>query len=399
MKDLEKQLNTLFTAENQKAWKRVSFGDVVREVKERCSDPEKEGIEKVVGLEHITPSDIHIKNWKTTADKTSFTRVFKKGQVLFGKRRAYQRKAALAEFNGLCSGDIIVMEAIEGKLDPRLLPFVVHSDRFFDWAVSTSAGSLSPRTKFKHLTEFEFTLPPLSVQNKVANLFVKTDSLIEDLNKAYDRFLTFRLTLMTERFSQGKIQKQALKQLPVSTINGLWKTKEKDSMSVRVIRSTEFSKFGEFDFSKLEEILVSKKQFKSRKLYEGDIILEKSGGSPDQPVGRVSYFKETEGDYSFSNFTSLLRTKETNVLSPKFLFYFLLNVYESGITDKMQNQTTGIRNLNYDLYSSIKVPFPNIDLQKRIVEEIDDIEINRHSLEGQIQITKNLLASMINKII
>src|SRR5690606_3389314 len=103
----------------------------------------------------------------------------KKGQVLFGRRLAYQRKAALAEFDGICSGDIIVMEANENKLEPDLLPFLVHNDEFFKWAVNTSAGSLSPRTKFKHLAEFEFKLPPLPVQKKITALLWKLDKLKE----------------------------------------------------------------------------------------------------------------------------------------------------------------------------------------------------------------------------
>ena len=113
-------------------------------------------------MEHLDPQSLHIHRKGVIAeDSPSFTRLFKPGQILFGKRRCYQKKAAVADFEGICSGDIIVMEAVPGKIIPELLPFIVQSDMFFEWAERTSSGSLSPRTKWKALAEFEFPLPPL----------------------------------------------------------------------------------------------------------------------------------------------------------------------------------------------------------------------------------------------
>jgi len=87
--------------------------------------------------------------------------------VLFGKRRAYQRKIAVADFIGVCSGDIYVLEPSNEKLLPELLPFICQTDSFFEHAVGTSAGSLSPRTNWKSLSEYEFALPPLEEQRRI----------------------------------------------------------------------------------------------------------------------------------------------------------------------------------------------------------------------------------------
>src|SRR5215813_13897116 len=92
-------------------WRMVRFGDVVRNVDINERDPLANGLERYIGLEHINPESLHIKRWGQIEDGTSFTRKFVQGQVLFGKRRAYQRKVAVAEFNGICSGDILVFEA------------------------------------------------------------------------------------------------------------------------------------------------------------------------------------------------------------------------------------------------------------------------------------------------
>ena len=130
-------------------WKLVKFGDVVRNANLVERDPVANGIERIVGLEHIDPENLHIRHWNSTEDSTSFTRKFVSGQTLFGKRRAYQRKVAYAEFEGICSGDILTFESREKNiLLPELLPFICQSEAFFDYALGTSAGSLSPRTSW-----------------------------------------------------------------------------------------------------------------------------------------------------------------------------------------------------------------------------------------------------------
>ena len=159
-------------------WKRVKFGDVVVEPKETCKNILSEGIEHVVGLEHIDAGDIHLRKFATIEESTTFTKKFCKGDVLFGRRRAYLKKAAQAEFDGICSGDITVFRA-QRNLLPELLPFVVNNDKFFDYAIKHSAGGLSPRVKFKDLANYEFLLPPKEEQAKLAELLWAMDEVIE----------------------------------------------------------------------------------------------------------------------------------------------------------------------------------------------------------------------------
>ena len=142
-------------------WRRVKFGDVVQLAKGRSQDPLADGFDRYVGLEHLEPGDLRIRSWGNVADGVTFTNVFRPGHVLFGKRRAYQRKVAVADFAGVCSGDIYVLEPKDVQLLLlELLPFICQTDAFFDHAVGTSAGSLSPRTNWTSLADFEFSLPP-----------------------------------------------------------------------------------------------------------------------------------------------------------------------------------------------------------------------------------------------
>lgn len=155
---------------DRSTWKTHRFGDLVRNVNESVKNVAESGIEHLIALEHLDPGEITLSRYGRVADGTTFTRRVRPGQTLFGKRRAYQRKAAYAEADAICSGDILVFEAMPGQISPRLLPFLVHSEAFFDHALGTSAGSLSPRTSWKALADFEVALPEIDEQERIADL-------------------------------------------------------------------------------------------------------------------------------------------------------------------------------------------------------------------------------------
>ena len=160
---------------------KILLGDVAEEIRENYK--ETDGNPAVVGLEHLIPGEIRLKEWSEDTN-TTFTKAFHKGQVLFGRRRAYLKKAAVAPVDGICSGDITVISAKPGKILPELLPFVIQNDDFFDFAVGKSAGSLSPRVKWSRLNEYEFNLPSLPQQRKLAKLlwsFVDAKEAYEEL--------------------------------------------------------------------------------------------------------------------------------------------------------------------------------------------------------------------------
>ena len=159
----------------------VAFGDVVQLSKERSNDPERDGFERYLGLEHLKPSDLKVCSWGDIVDGTTFTSVFKPGQVLFGKRRAYQRKVAVADFSGVCSGDIYVLEPKGDELLPEMLPFICQSESFYDYVISMSQGGLSPRVNWKALAKYEFALPPLEEQRRIAEVLSAAESVVESL--------------------------------------------------------------------------------------------------------------------------------------------------------------------------------------------------------------------------
>lgn len=174
---------------------KVLLGDVAVEHKETCKGS-KDGY-PIVGLEHLVPEEITLTAWGEGSENT-FTKMFRKGNVLFGRRRAYLKKAAVAPFDGICSGDITVIEAKPDRILPELLPFIIQNDALFDFAVGKSAGSLSPRVKWEHLKNFEFELPDMDKQKELAALLWAMD----DTKKSYQKLIAATDELVKSQFME-----------------------------------------------------------------------------------------------------------------------------------------------------------------------------------------------------
>ena len=156
-------------------------------------------------------------------------------------------------------------------------------------------------------------------------------------------------------------------------INGLWKGKKEPFINVGVIRNANFTKDFKLDYSNIEYIDVEQRAFSQRHLKNGDLIIEKSGGSDNYPVGRAILYEGKDELYSFSNFTMVLRIKDKNIITSKFLYYFLLDKYKKGVMRTMQTQTTGLHNLILDKYLSMELCIPPYSEQKRIIDAIEEL--------------------------
>jgi type I restriction enzyme S subunit len=187
---------------------KVLLGDVAHERKETCKVSKDEY--PIVGLEHLISGEITLKTWDEGSDN-SFTKMFRKGNVLFGRRRAYLKKAAVAPFDGICSGDITVIEADSDRILPELLPFIIQNDSLFEFAVGKSAGSLSPRVKWEYLKNYEFELPNMDKQKELAELLWAIDAT----KKSYQELILATDELIKSQFMElfGKRDTIALKSL------------------------------------------------------------------------------------------------------------------------------------------------------------------------------------------
>ena len=185
-------------------------------------------------------------------------------------------------------------------------------------------------------------------------------------------------------------------------ITGEWGTEitENSQNIVSVIRTTNFLNNGKIDIQNKELIKreIDKKKIEQKQLKRGDIIIEKSGGSPNQPVGRVVFFDLNSNEiFLCNNFTSILRVKED--INSKYIFYFLRNNYKINKVVKYQNKTTGIINLKLQNYLNESCIFlPELKIQNKIVNILDNleniIEKNQNYLTHLVVLTKSLFTTM-----
>jgi hypothetical protein len=155
---------------DKSTWKRVAFGDVIDSITDRVDNPSEAGVDRYVGLEHLDPGVMTVQRWDSP-DKVEAQKLrFQPGDVIFGRRRAYQKKVAKAEFEGICSAHALVLRGRPDYIDPDFLPVFLSSDYFLERAIEISVGSLSPTVNWRDLKVQEFEFPPFDEQKRIADL-------------------------------------------------------------------------------------------------------------------------------------------------------------------------------------------------------------------------------------
>lgn len=161
-------------------WQMVKFGDIAKHISKRV-EPSETDLEIYVGLEHLDPDSLEIKRHGVPSDVAGQKLLVKKGQIIFGKRRAYQRKVAVADWDCICSAHAMVLEANPKHVIPEFLPFFMQSDVFMERAVAISEGSLSPTIKWKILAEQKFLIPLKEKQETLLKVLSDVDRNIDAL--------------------------------------------------------------------------------------------------------------------------------------------------------------------------------------------------------------------------
>lgn len=185
---------------------------------------------------------------------------------------------------------------------------------------------------------------------------------------------------------------ETIKDVITDVITGEWGEEGTPDNGIKVIRTANFTNQGIIDLSKIVYRKIAPEKVEKKKLIQGDIIIEKSGGSPTQPVGRVVYFNETDENYLCNNFTSILRPNK-KILFPKYFLYALYFKYQRGETLGFQNKTTGIINLKLANYLNTQIFLPSLTHQIRIAEILSQAEALITQRKQSISLLDELLKS------
>ena len=356
---------------------KVKLGEVAIEHKETCKGS-KDGY-PIVGLEHLVPEEVTLTAWDEGSDNT-FTKMFRKGNVLFGRRRAYLKKAAVAPFDGICSGDITVIEAIPDRILPELLPFIIQNDDLFDFAVGKSAGSLSPRVKWEHLRNYEFELPDMDKQRELAKLLWAMDAT----KKSYQKLIAATDELVKSQFIEmfGKMisdpnQCSSIEGVCLLFADGDWiESKDQSDEGIRLIQTGNVGNGVYIDKGERARYISSDTfdRLHCTEVKPGDILISRL---PD-PVGRACMIPEGLGKTITAVDCCIVRLGET-VLPEFFVAYTLTPLYASqvelGITGSTR-QRISRKNLG-----QVVIPVPKIELQEQFAEFVRQSDKSKFELE------------------
>ncbi|QSY95927.1 restriction endonuclease subunit S [Rhizobium bangladeshense] len=181
-------------------WTRVRFDQIATQINDRVDNPAEAGVERYVGLEHLDPDSLRIRRWGEPTDVESTKLRFQPGDIIFGKRRVYQRKVAVADFEGICSAHAMVLRAKAGAVLPEFLPFFMQSDLFMERALSISVGSLSPTINWKALAAEEFLLPPLQEQARSVEASLGIEGAIDAYRNKIETLKLLRSSFLNDHF-------------------------------------------------------------------------------------------------------------------------------------------------------------------------------------------------------
>lgn len=210
-------------------WRRVKFDEMVLHFTEKVK-PQETDLKVYVGLEHLDPNSLRIKRHGTPDDVIGQKLRVKPRQIIFGKRRAYQRKLAVSHFDGICSAHAMILEANASTVVPEFLPFFMQSDLFFDRALAISEGSLSPTIKWKTLAQQVFPIPPIERQRELVEVFSALEETIRCTEEAIESAEQLKGSLMAELLTRG-IGHARFKQTEIGEIPEAWKVRKLGEIS------------------------------------------------------------------------------------------------------------------------------------------------------------------------
>jgi type I restriction enzyme S subunit len=380
-------------------WQMVKFGDLVRNVREAERDPLSAGLERYVGLEHMEPENLHIKEWGLIEEGTSFTQKFVKGQVLFGKRRAYQRKVAVAEFDGVSSGDILVFEPKDDRLLPGLLPFIVQSEGFFTNALRTSSGSLSPRTRWRDLAAYELPLLPLDEQRRIAEILWAADETKERWRAAREGLETLRASIREEFICNSQYPRRRLETclkniVAGKSVRGRNEPAQPDEYGVLKVSAVGPRGFAEDENKTLPDFGDFLPESRVR---AGDVLITRC--NTRELVGRVCIVPRDYDNLMLCDKTLRLDVRE-DLITKKFVIEALRS-REARIQIEAAATGTGgaMKNISQADIQSFKIPLPDIETQQRIEAVIDKALAAQHSVETHLAHSSAFYSTLREKLL
>lgn len=371
-------------------WSHVSFGDIATNVTERVDDPALAGVDHYVGLEHLDSGSLEIRRWGHPTDVEATKLRFCAGDVIFGRRRAYQRKLGVAAFDGICSAHALVLRAKPGAVAPEFLPFFMQSDTFFDRALAISVGSLSPTINWRTLASQKFHLPPIDEQREIARILWAVEATAKAYRTAQlaaDGVRRARLAASLHAHGASRISLGEVAEVKNGTTPRRGNTAYWDDGTIPWLPTGKVK----------DRVIQSADEFiTAQALQECSLSMIPRGSVLIAMIGQG----KTRGTAAYLDISATINQNFAAVIpgssvDGRFLFYFLETRY-ADLRRISQGSNQGA--LNCRIIREYKVPVPSLDEQRRVVEEVEAVERAQAVLMAQEARTREVKGSLLRTL-
>lgn len=357
---------------DRSTWTRFKFGDVARPVKTKVN-PHSGDVDRYIAGEHMDSDDLHITRWGTVGDGylgPAFHIRFKPGQVLYGSRRTYLRKVAVADFDGVCANTTFVIDVKDPSvLLPELLPFVMTTEAFHGHSKNESKGSVNPYVNWPDISKYEFDLPPLSEQQRIADLLWSVEAYrrrLADQTSAAKSVGAVNLDSLV--WAPGYPERE-LRDLLASCDYGTSErcTSEFAAEYTPVLRIPNVSR-GALSFDDLKYLPESRDQSDPAATREGDFLVIRTNGNP-RYVGAGALVPRLTKTTLFASYLLRLRAKR-DVLLPEYLAACWNSPTFAVRLRPFIRSSAGNHNLSSSSILALRVPTPNVAEQRAIAQAL-----------------------------
>jgi len=348
-----------------KGWRMVRFDEIAENVTERVepADAAAEGIERYVGLEHLDSESLKIRRWGTPDDVIGTKLRFKAGDIIFGRRRCYQRKLAVADFDGICSAHAMVLRAKENLVEADFLPFFMQSDMFMERALAISVGSLSPTINWRTLKVQEFPLPPRAEQRRIADILWAVEKSIWRYSEVISHVQKARTALVDHACAQGL--RDGWRSVCLGDIcieKGAYganaAAKPYDRSRPRYVRITDIDENGELI---PDDPVTADVHDDSYMLADGDLLFARTGNT----VGKVFLYRHEHGPCIYAGYLVRFRVIPDHVLADYVFVWTRGTTYRQWVRNTVRIGAQP--NINGSEYASMKLVLPPLEHQQEIV--------------------------------
>jgi type I restriction enzyme S subunit len=379
---------------NREKWSVIRFDQMAECLTVRV-EPSETTLERYVGLEHLDPETLKISRWGTPSDVIGEKLHFWPGDIIFGKRRAYQKKLAVADFEGICSAHAMVLRARPEIVLPEFLPFFMQSDLFFERALSISVGSLSPTINWGTLAKQEFPLPPLDEQRRIAEILWAADEVITKNLVTLQRIISLKDSVEEESYFRCRESGQPALLSEIAEVNPSSKSNCKDDELVSFVTMADVSEDGEIINQQSKMYREVKKGYTV--FQDGDILFAKI--TPCMENGKGALAQNLINGIGFGS-------TEFHVLRPMdsrdtaYIYFLIMNKKFRQQARRFMRGTAGQLRVPKDFLDEYVIDcLPKVSIREEIGRKL--IEINSSFLEQKrsIEKAKNVKAELLQKLL